>query len=129
MKTLPEFSQKRKFGNCWGYKMFKIKNGTIYHTRGDTADFDLNIILDNESVEDGYTAIFSVKKKISDSFYTFQVHASDGHISIPHSLTQNLAYGEYVYDIEICINDESTEGRYITIGPFPYFLTPDVTTT
>lgn len=107
--------------------MFKIQNGKIYHTRGDTADFDLNIIMD-EGFEEPFEAVLSVKKTIKDSEYAFQVRAdSEGHISIPHSKTQYLPYGEYIYDIEIRFDDGSVEGKYLTIGPYPYFLTPDVT--
>lgn len=109
--------------------MFEVKNGVIYHTRGDTAGFDLNVTMYDNKI-DSYEAVLSVKKNIKDSLYVFQVKADNsGHITIPHSKTQFLQFGEYVYDIEIHVNDGSDEGRYITIGPFPYFLTPDVTTT
>jgi len=108
--------------------MFKIKNGAIYHTRGDTADFDLEVdFKDRDSVS--YSAVLSVKKNIKDTLFVFQVRSdNEGHFSIPHSKTQNLPFGEYVYDIEIKIDDDSVEGWYSTIGPFPYYLIPDVTT-
>ena len=45
--------------------MFNFKKGIIYHTRGDTADFDVNIKVDDEPITD-YTAVFSVKKNYKD---------------------------------------------------------------
>ena len=37
--------------------MFDLKKGIIFHTRGDTADFDVNIKVDDEPIID-YTAVF-----------------------------------------------------------------------
>lgn len=107
--------------------MFDIRKGVIYHTRGDTADFDINIKLDDQPVYD-YTAVFSVKRNVKDKTYLFQVYADeDKHIRIPHSTTQDLDFGDYFYDIEIHINDDTSEGRYITVGPYAYHLLADVT--
>ena len=107
--------------------MFDIRKGVIYHTRGDTADFDINIKLDGESVYD-YTAVMSVKRNLKDSTYLFQTDADEyGHIHIDHETTQELPAGDYYYDIEVHINDDTEEGRYITIGPYQYHLQPDVT--
>ena len=106
--------------------MFDIRKGAIYHTRGDTADFDINISLDGEPAYD-YSAIFSVKRNLKDTTYLYQAHAEDGHIHISHYTTQELPAGDYYYDIEVHINDDTSEGRYITIGPYQYHLLADVT--
>ena len=106
--------------------MFDIRKGVIYHTRGDTADFDININIDDETVT-GYDAVMSAKKTLKDKFYLFQITADDGHIHISHETTQDIPAGDYWYDIEIHINDDTEEGRYITVGPYQYHLQPDVT--
>ena len=106
--------------------MFEIRKGVIYHTRGDTADFDININLEGEPVVN-YEAVMSVKRKVKDDEYLFQCHATDGHIHISHETTQNLIAGDYYYDIEVHIYDDTDEGRYLTIGPYPYHLIADVT--
>lgn len=108
--------------------MFNFKKGIIYHTRGDTADFDVNIKVDDEPITD-YTAVFSVKKNYKDKEYLFQRPVEDGHVHISHNTTQELPFDDYYYDIEVRINDGTEEGRYITIGPYRYKLQPDVTTT
>lgn len=106
--------------------MFDIRKGIIYHTRGDTADFDVDIKLDGDVVTD-YSAVFSVKRNVKDKEYLFQIQAESGHIHISHETTQELPAGDYYYDIEIHINDDTAEGRYITVGPYQYHLKPDVT--
>ena len=107
--------------------MFEIRKGAVYHTRGDTADFDINVKYNDEPVYD-YDAVLSVKKNVKDSEYLFQSTATtEGHFHISHETTQNLQFGDYFYDIEVRINDDTEEGRYITVGPYPYHLLPDVT--
>lgn len=107
--------------------MVEIKNGNITHTRGDTANFKLNLTVDGAE-PDSYSALFSVKRTLNDTKYLFQKESLDGIITITHEDTQGLPYGNYFYDIEICI-DPSTEGeRYITVGPHRYTLLADVTT-
>ena len=110
--------------------MFEIdKKGNICHTRGDTADFDVNVSIDGQALEN-FEAMFSVKKRFEDTEYLYQVNVSDRHVHIPHSMTQGLPYGNFYYDIQVKMADETdSEGRYITIGPFGYRLLPDVTTT
>ena len=106
--------------------MFEIKKGNIFHTRGDTADFHINITIDKEPVVD-YTAIFSVKKNYKDVEYLYQIPVDDGSVHISHDTTQELPFGDYYYDIQVRIENGTTEGRYITIGPYQYHLQPDVT--
>lgn len=109
--------------------MFKFTNGTIEHTRGDTADFDITVKENGSPIADSYTAVFSVKRGLLDKNYLFQVPVNDGHVHISHADTKDLKCGDYYYDIEIRIDDGSVEGRYVTAGPFRYRLLSDVTTT
>ncbi len=104
-----------------------VKNGNIYHKRGDTADFDINLTVDGED-PGSYSAIFSVKTSPAATDYLFQKTVVDGHVRIDHSDTQALAYGDYYYDVQVVLNDGSDEGCYITVGPFRYYLMADVTT-
>ena len=107
--------------------MFKIVDGNIYHKRGDTAEFDINVTVDGVA-PDSYEAIFSVKRELRDTAYIFQKKIVNGHVRIEHSDTQSLPYGKYYYDIQVRLNDGTDEGLYHTIGPFGYSLKPDVTT-
>ena len=107
--------------------MFKIKDGKIYHLRGDTAEFDVNITDDGTPLEN-YEAVFTVKRMLKDSKYLFQKPVIDGHVRIEHSDTQNLPYGNYYYDIAVRIDDGTEEGRYVSLPPDRYFLMADVTT-
>lgn len=107
--------------------MFIIKKGNIFHTRGDTADFHINIKVNGQPV-DNYEAVFSVKKNYKVSDYLFQIPVVNGSIHISHETTQKLPFGDYYYDIEVRIDNETEEGRYITIGPYQYHLQADVTT-
>lgn len=107
--------------------MFKIKDGNIFHTRGDTADFRVNIKINGEPVSD-YEAVLSVKRNSKDSGYLFQVPVVNGSVHISHQATQGLPFGDYYYDIQVRINNGTEEGRYVTFGVYQYHLQPDITT-
>ena len=100
--------------------MFKIKDGKIYHLRGDTAEFDVNITDDGTPLEN-YEAVFTVKRMLKDSKFLFQKPVINGHV-------RNLPFGNYYYDIAVRINDGTEEGRYVSLPPNRYFLMADVTT-
>ncbi len=106
--------------------MFEVKGGHIYHTRGDTADFNLGVTVDGEPVTD-YEATFSVKKTLKDTEYLFQAPVTEGNVHISHDATKDLPFGRFFYDVEIHLPDGTEEGRYVTVGPFEYNLMPDVT--
>ena len=103
--------------------MFKVIGSNIYHTRGDTARLNVTIQYEDGEEVTGYTAMFSVKKKLKDEEYLFQREVIDGVIVITHDMTKNLPFGDYVYDIEV----HTAEGEVQTIGPAEYHLTADVT--
>ncbi len=104
-----------------------IIDGKIYHLRGDTAEFDVNITQDGVPLEN-YEAVFSVKKTLKDRTYLFQKPITNGHIRIEHSDTQDLPYGNYYYDIQVHIDDGTAEGQYVSLPPNRYILMADVTT-
>lgn len=106
--------------------MFEVKGGNIFHTRGDTADFSLGVTLDGEPTTD-YEGMFSVKKTLKDKEYLFQAPVQDGTIHISHEMTKDLPFGRFFYDVQLHFDDESEEGRYVTVGPYEYNLMPDVT--
>lgn len=106
--------------------MFEVKAGNIYHTRGDTADFSLNVTVDGTPTTD-YEGMFSVKKKLNDEAYLFQIPVAEGNVHISHDTTKNLPFGRFFYDVQLHLSDGTVEGRYVTVGPFEYNLMPDVT--
>ncbi len=107
--------------------MFRIDDDyKIYHTRGDTADFNVTVTFNESSPE--FEALFSIKKDLKDTDYLLQLPVVDGHIHISHEDTQELPFGNYYYDIQVHILDGTTEGKYVTAGPYRYHLKPDVTT-
>lgn len=104
--------------------MLRISNMNIYHIRGDTDSITvLPKNADGTDIED-FSAVFSVKKKYSDEHAVFQIPLKNGTIDFAHETTQGLEPGDYVWDIELRLND----GQYQTIGPGIYHLLPDVTT-
>ena len=107
--------------------MFKIENGDIYHTRGDTAEFDVNITDDGVLVTD-CEVLFTVKRFLNDKKYLLQKQVIDGHLRLEHSDTQQLPFGNHYYDISVKINDGTAEGYYTSFGPNRYCLLADVTT-
>lgn len=79
--------------------------------RGDTLAFGFEI----DGVTDIDTAYFSVKKSEDEVSYSFQkslnngiVKVEDGKYSVrvAPSDTYNLELGQYVYDLEIGVNDD-----------------------
>lgn len=103
--------------------MFNVRNGNIYHTRGDTGRLQITIKDESGKTVEGYAAYFSVKKRLKDDEYLFQADVNDGLVIITHEMTRNLPYGDYFFDIEV----HTADGDVQTIGPAEYHLLPDVT--
>lgn len=103
--------------------MFNIRNRNIYHIRGDTGRFRVELKYEDGEEVAGYEAYFSVKKKLKDEDYLFQVKVEDGVVEITPEMTKNLPFGDFVYDIEVHTED----GEVQTIGPAEYHLMADVT--
>ena len=103
--------------------MLKIIGTSIYHIRGDTDSFDVDLTQEDGSDIGPYTAIFSVKKKITDDAYVFQASIQNGVVSLTPDLTANLDAGNYVWDIEVRTQD----GWVQTVGPGIFRVIADVT--
>lgn len=104
----------------------KLRGKNIVHTRGDTAVLRLNLDVNGEpfALRDGDTATFSVKKNLKDTDYVLQKTAEDGVFVFRHEDTQDLAFGNYWYDIQV----KTQEGQVVTVvGPAQYQLVADVT--
>lgn len=103
--------------------MLKIIGSNIYHIRGDADSFDVNLTQEDGSDIGPYTAVFSVKKKITDDAYVFQASVQNGVVSLTHDMTANLDAGDYVWDIEVRTQD----GWVQTVGPGIFRVIADVT--
>lgn len=108
--------------------MFKITNNYIYHTKGDTGGFDVNVCVDALPIPYNlYTGKFSVKRDLDDVGYVLQKDIVNGHIDIAPEDTLNIPAGEYWYDIELYISDSNGKNIVDTFGPYHYRLVDDVT--
>lgn len=115
--------EKMRIVHCF----FIDENGTITHTRGDTATFSLNALLDGMPINN-FTATFSVKQYPDDTDYLYQVQFNQSTAcNITHNLTQGIPYGTYWWDIQVVYTQDGAT-QYKTIGAYPYVLKPDVTT-
>ena len=105
--------------------MLTIRNNTITLTRGDTARIDLTLSKDGESYDySADTVVFSVKKTTSTPTYIMQKTVTDGVIYIAPDDTENLSYGDYVYDVQLT----TQSGDVCTvIPPSKFTLATEVT--
>ena len=112
--------------------MFRITgDGDIYLTRGDTAKIDFDI---RDGDGDAYTLTgtdvltFTVKADTATSTETLQKTLSPGYtlprITLAPADTSSLAYGEYVYDVQVVLTGGET---FTPVGPYKFILTEEVT--
>lgn len=78
-------------------------------TRGDSAFLHIHLCGYHMKPED--IATLSVKKKIDDEDYIFQVVFGNGCFYFPPALTKNLEEGKYIYDIQI----DTADGQVYTV--------------
>ena len=106
--------------------MFAIKGNVITITRGDTGIFTLNV----KQGEADYnysndTVLFTVKRNVKTEEVLIQKTVQYGeNIVIDPSDTQDLKYGEYVYDIQL-----TTAGGIVDtiITPSKFIVANEVT--
>ena len=106
--------------------MINVVNNCIYHTRGDTGTIAFIPSINGAAIAI-YTATFTVKKTYEDTTAILQKQFNSGSINLTSEDTKDLAYGEYVYDIEVHFTDSGGTAQVLTFGPYKYYLTPDVT--
>ena len=79
--------------------MIQFSNNNIYIRRGDTGKAEINFSRNVDS------AVFSVKKRATDTKYIMQKDITNGILKFDHSDTNNLDDGRYVYDIQVTYDD------------------------
>lgn len=88
--------------------MFFIENGTIVLTRGDSAEFDIEI-KDNTGLpyilKDGDKVQFAVRSigEFSETTPPAEplILKEGPSVKLTHDDTKSLAFGDYVYDIQV----------------------------
>lgn len=103
--------------------MLKIKDMDIYYIRGDDDGFSIQPTTDDGTEITDFTGVFSVKKSYDDTNYVLQCPMDGTVVNLTHDKTKNLAYGDYIWDVELTLAD----GIRQTIGPGKFHLLPDVT--
>jgi len=106
--------------------MLKIKGTDIFLTRGDTARITITVSKDGQPYDcSADTVRFSVKRDPQSADYLIRKTASvDGIIYIAPADTDGLAYGNYVYDVEL-----TTSGGDVctVVPPSKFIIGPEVT--
>lgn len=98
-------------------------------TRGDNSYFDLEILdLEGDIAElpEDTTITFTVKPNIYDNepLITKDISLDALTVAILPEDTQNLEYGNYVYDVQVTYADGAID---TIITPTPFILTGEVT--
>ena len=105
-------------------------DGTIQLTRGDTARFNLtiknNLSQTDYQVQPDDTLTMSIKKSVRDVDPVVQLSVKGSSVfHMRPSDTSNLAFGKYLYDVQITTGDGDV---YTVIGPTTLELMKEVTT-
>lgn len=107
--------------------MFRIFKNKIFLTRGDSAIFTLTITDtngDEYTPAEGDEITFTVKANTETRDILIQKDASSGKIEIQLEDTENLEYGNYVYDVQL----KKSDGYVDTIiTPHEFRLEEEVT--
>lgn len=109
--------------------MFKVEDGKIYLTRGDSAY--LEVLCTNSDgtpyeFKEGDTLTLSIKTSASDTQYkvTKTISAVDEAFAFAPNDTSSLDCGKYYYDIQI----NTAIGEVFTIiGPAAFYLKEEIT--
>ena len=111
--------------------VFKVdEDNTIHLTRGDTARFSIGRIVNtvtntNYTPTPGDTVTMTVKKTALDAAPCVQIIVPGGEVlHIKPEDTKAMAFGKYVYDIQITMADGDV---YTIIPPTTFDLLKEVT--
>ena len=106
------------------------KDNTIHLTRGDTARFSIGRIV-NTVTKTNYTptaedtVTMTVKKTVQDAAPRVQLIVPGGEVfHIKPEDTKEMAFGKYVYDIQITMADGDV---YTIVPPATFDLLKEVT--
>ena len=113
--------------------MFKIndKTGEMKITRGDDGAFGVTLEMDDAehtpyTIASGDKLYFTVKTDTKTPKALIQkVNTGSVSFAISHSDTQNLKYGDYVYDIQLVTASENLTKT--VVEPTPFIITEEVT--
>lgn len=84
--------------------MLKIINNRIYLTRGDTGYIEIDLAdEDNDAIEldDSDEVVFTLKESTSNNEAILTKTLDEGIVKILPEDTEDLDYGNYVYDIQL----------------------------
>lgn len=105
--------------------MFRISNNEITLTRGDSAEFDIELSsCDGEAYEaqEGDIIEFTVKENVYSS--EALIHKKGNKIIIAPEDTAKMSYKEYVYDVQVTFADGTVD---TVIPPSKFKITSEVT--
>lgn len=110
--------------------LYVNSDGTIQLTREDTAHFNLtirnNVSQTDYEIQPDDTLTMSIKKSVRDVDPVVRLNIKGSSVfHIRPSDTSNLAFGKYLYDVQITTGDGDV---YTVIGPTTFELMKEVTT-
>ena len=101
--------------------MFKVENNNISMVRGDSGVFTITITDTNGTpveLTEGDVLTFTLRRTARNPTIIMQKIIAGGELNIKPSDTEGLAFGAYVYDIEL----KRADGYVDTIIPPHEFL-------
>lgn len=107
--------------------MFKVDNNNISLIRGDSGVFTITITDTNGTpveLTDGDVLTFTLRRAARNPAIIMQKNIAGGELSIKPSDTEGLAFGAYVYDIELRRADGYVD---TVIPPHEFLLMEEVT--
>lgn len=105
--------------------MFRIDRNEIILTRGDSVEFDIELLnADGSSydIQEFDTIEFTVKKNVYST--NTLIHKVGSHINIEPYDTAGMSYGDYVYDVQVTFQDGSVD---TVIPPTRFRIMSEVT--
>lgn len=107
--------------------MFKVDNNNISMIRGDSGVFTITIADTNGSpvaLTDGDVLTFTLRRTARNQTIVLQKVIVNGELDIKPADTEGLAFGAYVYDIELRRADGYVD---TVIPPHEFLLMEEVT--
>lgn len=107
--------------------MFKVDNNNISLIRGDSGAFTISIADTNGSpveLTDSDVLTFTLRRTVRDPTIVLQKVIVNGELDIKPVDTEGLAFGAYVYDIELRRADGYVD---TVIPPHKFLLMEEVT--